>query len=554
MSSPTSTRAGGICGWAPSNEDHDDALTYSPVYQHSNTSMPVLSSIPLQSAPPSRSSSFDTTPPLSRSSSHGMLEEPVYSHYTNPSSERRARLNRERDPTWVPRPPNAFILFRARYSQKHARTTGEPGRAHANEKSLSKRAAEAWKKLSPEEKEPYKTEAERERQEHARRHPNYRYKPRRRHSDTRRGAGLSRRDMVESFVASRNGTMDDCLSPSSQTSSSSPEPPGTPRSEGAMSEPIFQQGRSCSLPPPFGGPVPGPYLSLPACASTPCLVPQQPTLSRRRSRSLIDTSAYTAMDFLGFPEDYLDSDDAYLSFELFGQPSPTTSLQEAFFDQMSLNVTAPTIQITTTPEGPATSQDFIPSSSYPPMASPLFNRRQRSATTPSVIPPSPLAVVTSSLAGWNTENCTPTNPASFQHPSSQTNMLPPEVTGTPAAWGQPSIQMSPVAGCLTVPGLEIDLDRTPRNPTFPLNVHSTYLPPPAERSSLAAYLPSVPHRGVEMAGAGGSGADAYDVAAAFDSYAAGLQDLGIQPMEAVYNMSPFEEVDFGVFFHDEPRP
>lgn len=90
------------------------------------------------------------------------------------------------DPLWVARPRNAFIIFRCEYAQRHsrmgrrARRTGAP-----TEKSLSKRAAEAWHQLSHEEKHHFKALADQERVEHARLYPYYRFRPVKRPSSKR---------------------------------------------------------------------------------------------------------------------------------------------------------------------------------------------------------------------------------------------------------------------------------------------------------------------------------------------------------------------------------
>ncbi|KAG2359733.1 hypothetical protein BDR07DRAFT_1611189 [Suillus spraguei] len=109
-----------------------------------------------------------------------------------PSSDRRAQRNRSRDPSWIPRPRNAFIIFRCEYSRKHSQAAQdgdddlEPPNPTA--KTLSKRAAEAWKQLPASDKDNYKVLADKEREEHARLYPHYRFRPMRRQI-----AGLKKR-------------------------------------------------------------------------------------------------------------------------------------------------------------------------------------------------------------------------------------------------------------------------------------------------------------------------------------------------------------------------
>ncbi|KAG2040268.1 hypothetical protein BDR03DRAFT_915916 [Suillus americanus] len=101
-----------------------------------------------------------------------------------PSSDRRAQRNRSRDPSWIPRPRNAFIIFRCEYSRKHsqaAQDSDEESEApNPTAKTLSKRAAESWKQLSASDKDTYKVLADKEREEHARLYPHYRFRPMRR--------------------------------------------------------------------------------------------------------------------------------------------------------------------------------------------------------------------------------------------------------------------------------------------------------------------------------------------------------------------------------------
>lgn len=86
------------------------------------------------------------------------------------------------DPSWVARPRNCFILFRCWYSRQHGgngkRVRYPPG-TRAMEKTLSKKAAEAWRDLSEEEREYWKGRASEEKVEHARLHPEYIYRPKR---------------------------------------------------------------------------------------------------------------------------------------------------------------------------------------------------------------------------------------------------------------------------------------------------------------------------------------------------------------------------------------
>ncbi|THH20055.1 hypothetical protein EW146_g1238 [Bondarzewia mesenterica] len=105
-------------------------------------------------------------------------------NYSLSSSERRALRNRKRDPSWVPRPRNAFIIFRCEYSREHAREGSSSSSGIMMDKTLSKRAGEAWRRLSAVEKIHYQERAKVEKDEHARRNPHYRFNPMRNRSGT----------------------------------------------------------------------------------------------------------------------------------------------------------------------------------------------------------------------------------------------------------------------------------------------------------------------------------------------------------------------------------
>lgn len=183
---------GFVSGWVPSYGDNDDDvdirnfaypikvphdfhsaydITLSPTSSDDSHSQ-YLSSLPFDLAPPSPGSSVDHTdvsytdasfiPPLS-------------------SSDRRAIRNRMRDPEWVPRPRNAFIIFRCEYSRKHARDPSDSSdKPSRSDKTLSKRAGEEWRRLSAADREQYKILAEQEKAAHALQNPDYRFKPVRR--------------------------------------------------------------------------------------------------------------------------------------------------------------------------------------------------------------------------------------------------------------------------------------------------------------------------------------------------------------------------------------
>lgn len=144
---------GVVTGWMPSYGDDDDV-------DISNTIYPVKVPDDFRLSPPilSRTSSNDSYSHYSQSSDYppsspdSSVDHTDNSYTDLPtsslsSSDRRAIRNRLRDPDWVPRPRNAFIIFRCEYSRKHARDPSDPSdRSSRCDKTLSKRAGEEWRR------------------------------------------------------------------------------------------------------------------------------------------------------------------------------------------------------------------------------------------------------------------------------------------------------------------------------------------------------------------------------------------------------------------------
>ena len=169
-----------IHGWSPAGDDDVEVnvsqdmcfMTINPITSSSTFLSPIC--------PPLNATLQKSFSPQSHSIP---LPPSTGISYTTiaPSSDRRAQRNRNRDPSWIPRPRNAFIIFRCEYSREHAQSSLESHDDHDSNnacvKTLSKRAAEAWKQLSPSERDRYKVLADREREEHARIYPHYRFRP-----------------------------------------------------------------------------------------------------------------------------------------------------------------------------------------------------------------------------------------------------------------------------------------------------------------------------------------------------------------------------------------
>lgn len=155
-----------IRGWAPESEEHVE--------------------IPPRRAPPRPSapriftfqSSQSTDVPNPHSSPAGYEPSSPASSSSSLQRDHSERADHGDEP-WVARPRNGFIIFRCEYSKQHSKEGKRVRRPPGSivEKTLSKRAADAWHVLPPEEKNRFKELADQERDEHARLYPNYRFKP-----------------------------------------------------------------------------------------------------------------------------------------------------------------------------------------------------------------------------------------------------------------------------------------------------------------------------------------------------------------------------------------
>ncbi|KAF5373119.1 hypothetical protein D9758_001452 [Tetrapyrgos nigripes] len=187
-----------VYGWAPEVDTEDTSsdschvlLTHSR-YTHSSSSCSPISS-----------------------------PEPGSSPYS-PDEANESRTARKGDPEWVPRPRNAFIIYRCEYTREHSRG-GPRGRNQPHtDKTLSKRAAEAWHDLPAEQKKKFKMLAEQEKLEHAKAYPNYRFKPARK---TGGSAGRRRKVRSSAPVPVRRDRHTGSVEPSEHESLDSLSPP-----------------------------------------------------------------------------------------------------------------------------------------------------------------------------------------------------------------------------------------------------------------------------------------------------------------------------------------
>ncbi|KAF4620560.1 hypothetical protein D9613_001106 [Agrocybe pediades] len=120
----------------------------------------------MQNISPQPSSSLASSP-VSPLSPEDMTTPPA-------SGPTRSRPHgKRRDPSYIPRPPNAFILFRCAFVKEQA----IPGKVEGNHSKLSKIIGHYWKTLAPEEREKWEAKAVLAQEEHRALYPDWRFRP-----------------------------------------------------------------------------------------------------------------------------------------------------------------------------------------------------------------------------------------------------------------------------------------------------------------------------------------------------------------------------------------
>ncbi|KAG5641839.1 hypothetical protein DXG03_004121 [Asterophora parasitica] len=110
-------------------------------------------------------------PPLTESVSHSHT--PSTASTSAPPTPQRVSHGKRRDASYIPRPPNAFILFRSSFIK------GDyvPERVEGSHSNLSKIVGMYWRTLPPAERTRWETEAAHAQLEHRKRYPDWRFRP-----------------------------------------------------------------------------------------------------------------------------------------------------------------------------------------------------------------------------------------------------------------------------------------------------------------------------------------------------------------------------------------
>ncbi|KAG6916395.1 hypothetical protein DXG01_007024 [Tephrocybe rancida] len=133
----------------PLSFSHDPSSSLSPFPPSSSSSFPPSTDLSLVPYPPDEEQEQDFEYP--KRSSHG----------------------KRRDASYIPRPPNAFILFRSSFIREQQVT----GKVEGNHSNLSKIIGMYWKALPPSERSSWEAKARQAQLEHRRRYPDWRFRP-----------------------------------------------------------------------------------------------------------------------------------------------------------------------------------------------------------------------------------------------------------------------------------------------------------------------------------------------------------------------------------------
>lgn len=130
-------------------------------------------------------------------------------NFLNINLTRRESHSRRREPGHIPRPRNAFIIFRSFYVYDR-KSAGE-----GQQNELSKQAGKVWNRMTEKERSPFVERAATEKRQHQAKYPNYTYCP---------GRGAARRRVRDSEPKRKMSA----ASSSSSTTSASSEPTFVP--------------------------------------------------------------------------------------------------------------------------------------------------------------------------------------------------------------------------------------------------------------------------------------------------------------------------------------
>ncbi|KAG6841648.1 hypothetical protein C0991_008633 [Blastosporella zonata] len=127
-------------------------------------------------SPPHIDEPYESTTPLLSSNTNGddtIVTTPSHTPELHPPSPQRVSHGKRRNASYIPRPPNAFILFRSSFIREQKVTNKVEG----NHSNLSKIIGMYWKTLPQSQRAEWEAKAAQALLEHRRRYPDWRFRP-----------------------------------------------------------------------------------------------------------------------------------------------------------------------------------------------------------------------------------------------------------------------------------------------------------------------------------------------------------------------------------------
>ncbi|KAG6909565.1 hypothetical protein DXG01_016813 [Tephrocybe rancida] len=125
------------------------------------------------SSPPVLFEAFDYIPPIASTVDVDDPSSPESHLHTQTASPQRTSHGKRRDASYIPRPPNAFILFRSSFIRDQKVTNKVEG----NHSNLSKIIGIYWKTLPKSQRDEWEAKAANALVEHRKRYPDWRFRP-----------------------------------------------------------------------------------------------------------------------------------------------------------------------------------------------------------------------------------------------------------------------------------------------------------------------------------------------------------------------------------------
>ncbi|KAF7290601.1 HMG box domain-containing protein [Mycena indigotica] len=118
--------------------------------------------------------------PLPTASSSSALppKAPTPTETTTATPGRAVASTKKQATGHIPRPKNAFILFRSEYARKQQLTSATSNVERENQNDLSRSVGKVWRAMTDAERAPWHVLADEEKKRHAAQYPGYKYAPR----------------------------------------------------------------------------------------------------------------------------------------------------------------------------------------------------------------------------------------------------------------------------------------------------------------------------------------------------------------------------------------